>query len=132
MTSPNGRCTVTKIDYVEYRMGSPLIGRIQVDGGRAKTGERQFGEAMAFSPDSRYLAIAEFVGLTTGDAGPHSQVVVFDLELGKEHVVHDEYGGLIHDVAWNVEGYLSVVAWRYPEGETEHRDLWHEGHANAS
>jgi len=132
MKSPNGRSTVIKIDYNETRMGGPLIGRIKIEGGRAKTGEREFGEAMAFSPDSRYLAVGELVGTTKGDAGPHSQVVVFDLDLGKEHVVHDEYGGLIHEVSWNVEGYLSVVAWRYPEGEAEHRDVWHEGHANAS
>ena len=124
MKSPNGRCTVTKIDYNETRMGGPLIGRIHVDGGRAKTGEREFGEAMAFSPDSRYLAVGELVGVTRDNAGPHSQVVVFDLELGKEYVVHDEYGGLIHGVSWDVQGGLSVTAWRYPDGESEHRDVW--------
>lgn len=64
MRSPNGRCTVTKIDYNETRMGGPLTGRIHIDGGHAKTGEREFGEAMAFGPDSRYLAIGELVGVT--------------------------------------------------------------------
>ena len=127
MKSPNGRCTVTKIDYNETRMGGPLIGRIRIEGGRAKTGEREFGEAMAFSPDSRYFAIGELVGVTEDDAGPHSQVVVFDLDLGKDHVVHDEYGGLIHDLSWDVQGSLSVTAWRYPDGETEHRDVWGPG-----
>jgi hypothetical protein len=124
MKSPNGLYTVTKIDYNETRMGGPLIGRIRIAGGRAKTGEREFGEAMAFSPDSRYLAIGELVGVTRDNAGPHSQVVVFDLELGQEYVVHDEYGGLIHVVSWDVQGSLSVTAWRYPDGESEHRDVW--------
>jgi hypothetical protein len=124
MKSPNGRYTVTKIDYNETRMGGPLIGRIRIDGSRARTEEREFGEAMAFSPDSRYFAIGEFVGVTTDNAGPHTQVVVFDLELVQEYVVHDEYGGLIHDVWWDVQGSLSVTAWRYPQGESEHRDVW--------
>jgi hypothetical protein len=124
MKSPNGRYTVKKIDYNETRMGGPLIGRIRVEGSGAKTEEREFGEAMAFSPDSRYLAIGEFIGVTEDNAGPHSQVVVFDLELAKEHVVHDEYGGLIHDVSWDVQGCLSIAAWRYPDGETEYRDVW--------
>ena len=123
MKSPDGRRTVVKRDYSEVRMGGPLIGRIRVDGGRAKTGEREFGEAMAFSPDSRYLAIGEIVG-ETREGDPHSRVVVFDLDLEKEQVVHDEYGGLIHEVSWSVEGDLSVVSWRYPDGETEHRDIW--------
>lgn len=123
MKSPDGRRTVIKHDYTEVSMGGPLIGSIRIDGGRAKTRNREFGEAMAFSPDSRYLAISEILG-ETRDGGPHSRVVVFDLELEKEYVVHDEYGGLIHDVSWNVEGDLSVVSWRHPHGETEHRDIW--------
>ena len=127
MKSPNGRYSVTKIDYNETRMGGPLIGQIRIEGARTKTGEREFVEAMAFSPDSRYLAIGELVGLTADDSGPHSQVVVFDLELAREHVVHDEYGGLIHAVSWDVQGFLSVTAWRYPDGESEHRDVWGPG-----
>lgn len=124
MKSPNGHYTVTKIDYNETRMGGPLIGRIRIAGSRAKPEEREFGEAMAFSPDSRYLAIGELVGVTLDNAGPHSQVVVFDLELAKDYVVHDEYGGLIHGLSWDVQGSLSVTAWRYPDGESEHRDIW--------
>ena len=124
MKSPNGLYTVRKIDYNETRMGGPLIGRIRIDGGRAKTGEREFGEAMAFSPDSRYFAVGELIGVTKDNAGPHTQVVVFDLELAKEYVVHDEYGGLIQDVWWDVQRSLSVTAWRYPQGESEHRDVW--------
>jgi hypothetical protein len=123
MKSPDGRRSVIKHDYNEVRMGGPLIGTIHVDGGRAKTRNREFGEAMAFSPDSRYLAIGEILG-ETPDGCPHSQVVVFDLEFEKEYVVHDEYGGLIHEVSWNVQGELSVVSWRHPQGETEHRDIW--------
>ena len=123
MKSPDGRRTVIKHDYIEARLGGRLVGQIQVDGGRAKTGKREFAEAMAFSPDSRYLAIGELVG-ETPDGAPHSRVVVFDLELEKEYVVHDEIGGLIHEVSWNVHGELSVVSWRYQDGETEHRDIW--------
>ena len=123
MESPDGRRTVIKRDYREIRMGSPLFGQVRVEGGHARTGSRDFGEAMAFSPDSRYLAIDEIVGVTR-DGGPHTRVVVFDLELEKEYVVHDEQGGLIHEVSWSVEGDLSVVSWRQPEGEIEHRDIW--------
>ena len=123
MKSPDGRRTVVKRDYNEVRTGGPLTGRIHVEGGRAKTAEREFGDAMAFSPDSRYLAVGEIVG-NPRDGGSHSRVVVFDLELDREHLVHDEDGGLIQEVSWSVQGDLSVVAWRYPDGETEHRDIW--------
>jgi hypothetical protein len=123
MKSPDGRRTVIKHDYIEAQAGGSFVGQIQVDGGRAKTAKRDFGEAMAFSPDSRYLAIGEFVG-ETRDGDPHSRVVVFDLDLEKEYVVHDEVGGLIQEVSWNVHGDLSVTAWRHRDGETEHRDIW--------
>lgn len=127
MKSPDGRRSVVKRDYNETRMGGPLFGQVQVDGGRAKTGKRDFGEAMAFSPDSRYLAIGELVG-ETRDGDPHSRVVVFDLDLEKEYAVHDEIGGLIQEVSWNVHGDLSVTAWRHPDGEIEHRDIWSAPH----
>lgn len=123
MKSPDGRRTVIKHDYIEARTGGSFIGQIQVDGGRAKTGKRDFGEAMAFSPDSRYLAIGEFVG-ETREGEPHSRVVVFDLELEKEYVAYDEHGGVIREVSWSVHGDLSVVSWRHADGETEHRDIW--------
>lgn len=123
MKSPDGRRTVVKHDYNEVRTGGALVGTIEIDGGRAKTRNREFGEAMAFSPDSRYLAIGEILG-EMPDGGTHSQVVVFDLEFEKEYIVHDEPGGLIQEVSWNVQGELSVVCWRHPDGETEHRDIW--------
>ena len=122
MKSPDGRRTVVKHDYIEAPMGGSLVGQIQVDGGRAKTGKRDFGEAMAFSPDSRYLAIGEIIGDMRDR--PHSRVVVFDLELEKEYVVHDEDGGFIQEVSWSVHGDLSVTSWRHQDGETEHRDIW--------
>jgi hypothetical protein len=123
MKSPDGRRQVIKSDYTELRMGSPRFGSITVKGGKALTSGRTFGESMAFSGDSRYLAIEEFVG-TTRDHGPHTRALVFDLDRSREYTAHDEPGGLIRELRWEADGSLSVVAWAHPAGQVEHRSIW--------
>jgi hypothetical protein len=123
MNSPDGHRKVIKAEYSEVRMGSPPFGAITVTGGHAHTKGRMFGEPMAFSRDSRYLAVEELMGVTS-DGGPHTRVVVFDLDKSTEFVVHDERGGLIHEVSWDTDGSLSLVAWSYPRGRSEHRAAW--------
>jgi hypothetical protein len=123
MKSPDGRRQVIKSNYMELRMGSPRFGSITVKGGKALTSGRTFGESMAFSRDSRYLAIEEFVG-TTRDHGPHTRALVFDLDRSQECTAHDEPGGLIRELRWEADGSLSVVAWAHPAGQVEHRSIW--------
>jgi hypothetical protein len=101
---------------MEVRMGSPLFGSIEVRGLKRRFDGRQFSEAMAFSLDSRFFAIAELVDC--GRDGPTSRVVVLDLPANREFVATPSAPGLIRTVTWNRDGALSIVHWQHPYGET--------------
>jgi len=101
---------------MEVRMGSPLFGTIEVHGLKKKFDGRLFGEAMAFSPDSCYLAIAE---LTDGGRnGPVSRVVVIELSSGDELIASPITPGLIRKISWVNSATLSIVRWAHPFGES--------------
>jgi uncharacterized protein len=121
--SADGRRAVVKSNYREIRIGAPSFGEIAVTGGQAATSGRVFGEAMAFSDDSRYLGLAEYAGLTD-DGGLHTRVVVFDLDEGTEFLAFDQPGGLIEDVRWAPDGALSVSARSPSAGPTEAESVW--------
>ncbi|WP_157772447.1 hypothetical protein [Lacunisphaera limnophila] len=116
MKSPNGKFETVCTNYGEVRMGSPLFGSIEIRGLKRQFEERLFGEAMAFSPDSRYFAISELVD--GGRNGPVSRVVVVELRQGYEYIATPSSPGLIRSVAWKPEDKLSIVHWQHPYGET--------------
>lgn len=116
MTSPDGRFEVVCSGFMEVRMGSPLLGSIEVRGLKRRFDGRQFGEAMAFSPDSRFFAIAELVD--GGCDGPISRVVVLELSANREFVATPSAPGLIRSVAWTSDDALSITHWQHPYGET--------------
>jgi hypothetical protein len=116
MKSPDNRYEVVTHDYGEIRMGSPEFGRIKIRGVDLNT-EGQFGTAIAFSADSRFLAAAELVETLPE---PHTRVVVFNLERRKRIVVHDQKPGLIRRFKWSSDGLLSFVVWSHMGGEREY------------
>jgi hypothetical protein len=119
MTSPDSQYEVVKHDYGEVRMGSPAFGRIEIRGASFDTSGQEFGEPMAFSPDSRFLATELLVG-TTPD--PHTRAVVFDFKRRRQIIVHDQHPGFVRRFAWSPDGLLTIVSWSHLAGEREH--LW--------
>lgn len=119
MISPDGKFEVVTHDYGEVRMGSPEFGRIEIHGTLLDT-SGEFGVAMAFSPDSRFLATEELVGTIPG---PHTRAVVFDFERRRRIVVHDQNPGFIRRFVWSADGVLDITTWSHMVGEREH--TWH-------
>jgi hypothetical protein len=116
MKSPNGQYEVVTRDYGEVRMGSPEFGSIEIRGASLDT-SGEFGAAMAFSPDSRFLAVEQLVDTVPG---PHTRAVVLDLERRRCIIIHDQNPGFIRRFAWSPEGLLSFVTWSHLAGEREH------------
>jgi hypothetical protein len=117
MKSPNGQYEVVKHDFGEVRMGSPLFGRIEIHGASFDMGNKEFGEPMAFSPDSRFL-VTEQLFSTVPD--PHTRAVVFDFEQKRQIIVHDQNPGLLRRFTWSSDGLLTIVSWTHLVGEREH------------
>jgi len=120
MKSPNGQYEVVTHDFGEVRMGSPLFGRIKIRGATFDTGSQEFGEPMAFSADSRFLATEQLVSSVPD---PHTRAIVFDLERNRQIIVHDQNPGLLRRFNWSPDGLLTVVSWAHSVGEREHS--WH-------
>ncbi|MEP6754414.1 MAG: hypothetical protein ABJA67_02850, partial [Chthonomonadales bacterium] len=115
MTSPDGRMEVVKSYYIEIRMGSPVFGGFSIRGTDMDTSGR-FGEAMAFSCDSRYLAMEELISV---DPGPHAQAVIFDLEQKRKLVVYDQNPGFVRGFRWLPDGTLTFRTWSLSDGEID-------------
>jgi hypothetical protein len=120
MKSPDGQYEVATHDYGEVRMGSPEFGRIEIRGAGFSTDGREFGAPMAFSPDSRFLAVEELVG-TVPD--PHTRAIVFDFDRQREVIVHDQNPGFMRRFVWSQDGLLTIITWSHLAGERER--TWH-------
>lgn len=116
LKSPNGRYEVVVSDYFEIRGGSPLFGRIRIVGASFETDQDCFGEPMAFSADSRFLALEDLVDANV----PHTRAVVFDFDRCQRIVVHEQNPGFVRRFNWSAEGLLTIVAWSHLAGESEH------------
>jgi hypothetical protein len=117
MMAPNGKYEVVTHDFGEVGMGSPVFGRIEIRGALFNTNSQEFGEAMAFSLDSRFLATAQLVR-TIPD--PHNRVVVFDFERKRQIIVHDQNPGFVRRFSWSPCGRLTIITWANLFGEQEH------------
>jgi hypothetical protein len=113
MKSPDGRFEVVCSDYGEIRMGSPEFGSIQIVGSSFSPKGRSFGDAMSFSPDSRYLAISELVEA----AHPSSRVIVFDRKRKIEWIVFARDPGLIKKVEWISPEEMKILSWSHLHGD---------------
>jgi len=118
MKSPNGKYEVVARNFGEVHMGSPLFGHIEIRGASFNTGEQEFGEPMAFSPDSRFLATEQLVGT---DPDPHTRAIVFDFDKERQIIIHDQNPGLLRRFIWSSEGKLTIVSWSHLAGEREHK-----------
>jgi len=103
MKSPNGQYNVILHNYGEVRMGSPSFGRIEIQGSSFNTNNQEFGEPMAFSPDSRFLAAEQLVNTMPG---PHTRAIVFDFEKKRQIIVHNQNPGLLRRFSWSADGLL--------------------------
>jgi hypothetical protein len=113
MKSPNGKIEVVCSDYGEIRMGSPEFGNIKIVGTSFSTNGRSFGDAMAFSPDSRYFAIAELVDASR----PSTRVVAFDLKRKAERIVFVRDPGLIKKLDWISPDEMKISSWSHLYGD---------------
>jgi hypothetical protein len=113
MKSPDGTFEVVCSNYREIRMGSPEFGSIEIIGSQFRPEGRSFGDAMAFSPDSRFLAISELVDASQ----PASRVVLFDLKKKKERIVFSRYPSLILKVDWPSPDEVRIHSWSLPGGD---------------
>jgi hypothetical protein len=118
MISPNGQYEVVPGDYEEIRMGSPQFAPITIRGAAFDTSGQSFGEAMEFSPDSRFFAVEQLVGAPA--TGPHTRAVVFDFERQRQIIVHDQNPGFIKRLSWSPDGLLTITSWSLLAGEREH------------
>ena len=117
MNSPDGKYQVEQIDYHEVRMGSPLYGSIKISGTNMDT-SGQYGETMAFSPDSRFLAVEELVDTSQG---PHTHAVVFEFSRKRKIIVHVQNPGIIRRFSWSPANLLTSVTWSLAMGEREYQ-----------
>jgi hypothetical protein len=115
MKSPDGTLEVICSDYSEIRMGRAVFGRIDIMGAPFRPEGRIFGEAMAFSPDSRFLAISELVDA----AQPASRVVVFDFGRKIERIVFSRTPSLIRKIDWPSRDEVRIHSWSLPGGDEQ-------------
>ena len=95
-------------------MGSPLFGSITFPGFAFELADRLFGEAMAFSPDSRFLAISELI---SSQEGPESRVVAFDFVDRIERVAMHSIPGITRRISWSDARTIDIRFWSYESGE---------------
>ncbi len=89
--SPDSRFEIRVFEKTEYRMGSPQYGRVDILNSPCDTEGYSLGEILAFSPDSRFLAIDELVSWRRH---PRTRVIVFELAAGNEFVAHEQTPGI--------------------------------------
>ena len=120
MKSPDGQYELRIFEKSEYRMGSPQYGRVDILNSPCTTDDHRLGEVVAFSPDSRFLAIDELVSWRDY---PHTRAVVFELATGKDYVAHEQSPGIITDLTWVAANSLSITAYISDLGE-ERQHTW--------
>src|ERR1051325_315121 len=63
--SPDGKYAVERHDdFGEIAMGSPAFGHVTIHGTEGQIPDRLYGEAVVFSPDSRFVALEELYETT--------------------------------------------------------------------
>jgi hypothetical protein len=119
MTSPDGKIQV--IRHQSEMPGAPrqFVGSIEIPEWSFDVTKRTFYDPIAFSDNSRFLAVAEhLVREIPWDSG-YSRVIVFDFAKQKEWIVHVEEQGSIEWLRWTIDS-LRIGVISPPNGREEH------------
>jgi hypothetical protein len=96
--SPSGRYSVERHDdYGEIGMGSPAFGHLTIHGVESQLPDRLYGEAVVFSPDSRFVALEELFETTPF----RTKLIVVELPRCKIFTVRVQPQGTVTPVRWD-------------------------------
>ena len=123
--SPDGRYSVEKHDYGEIGMGSPRFGRITIHGAKGQPPGRLYGEAVVFSPDSRFVALEELFETTPF----RTKLVVVELPQCKVFTVRIQVRGTATPLRWESPTRLVFATWSL--GSSGGTETWDAPAANA-
>jgi len=129
--SPDGKYSVEQHDdYGELGMGSPAFGHITFRGADVQFPDSLFGQAVVFSPDSRFVALEELV-----ETRPfRTKLVAVELPRGTVHFIRLQPQGtatpqrwesatrLIYRV-WSVGSAVEIQTWDAPPAAPEKKGL---------
>ena len=88
-------------------MGSPFFGHITIHGAEAQLPDREYGEAVVFSPDSRFVALEELFDTTPF----RTKLVVVELPRCKIFTVRVQPQGRATPVTWATPSRLVYTTW---------------------
>src|SRR5204863_9986789 len=106
--SPDGRYSVEQQDdYGEIGMGSPAFGHIILRGTDAQFPDNLFGEAVLFSPDSRFVAVEQLV-----ETRPfRTKLIAVELPRGTVHFIRLQPQGTATPQRWESATRRSPRVW---------------------
>jgi len=106
--SPNGKYSVDQQDdYGEIGMGSPAFGHIVFRGADVQFRDSLFGEAVMFSPDSRFVALEQLV-----DTRPfRTKLIAVELPRGTVHFIRLQPQGTATPQRWESATRLIYRVW---------------------
>ncbi|MDB5159662.1 MAG: hypothetical protein JWR50_4369 [Mucilaginibacter sp.] len=106
--SPNGKYAVEQQDdYGEIGMGSPAFGHITFRGADVQFPDYLFGEAVVFSPDSRFVALEQLV-----ETRPfRTKLIAVELPRGTVHFIRLQPQGTATPQRWESTTRLFYRVW---------------------
>lgn len=106
--SPDGKYAVEQQDdYGEIGMGSPAFGHIIFQGADVQFPDDRFGEAVVFSPDSRFVALEQLVET----ARFRTKLIAVELPRGTIHIVRIQPQGTATPQRWESATRLVYRIW---------------------
>src|SRR6266542_4973137 len=94
-------------DFGEIGMGTPLFGHLTIRGTEGQLPDRLYGEAVVFSPDSRFVALEELFETTPF----RTKLIVVELPRCKVITVRVQPQGRATPVRWATPSRLVYTTW---------------------
>lgn len=94
-------------DCCEIGMGSPAFGHITFRGAEVQFPDYLFGDAIVFSPDSRFVALEQFVETTPF----RTKLIAVELPRGTIHFIWLQPQGSATPVRWDSLTQLIYRVW---------------------